>query len=398
MASVITSNDGALVLNGGSSSVPKGGYVVSTDSVYVYVKANCSRTVWKLDYRVTTLDGVSYSTPQELVEALSVFSGGGTGPGSGVQSIVAGPGISVDDSDPANPIVSSDATAPKWDDIQDKPTVIASGDTQADARSALGLGSAATQDSSDFATAAQGELAATAVQPSGLPTWTTISGKPDFVAEGANAAAARTALGLGTAATQDSGSFATSAQGALADTAVQPSDTSDVADAGKVVKYSNIGAVNTAEPQFPENAVPLWFFNAVLSSKQDALSTPSQAEAEGGSAPTPRSWSAQRDRQAIVAASRQTVPVSANKTLDLADEYTYQRVTAAATITIPTNASVELPVGAVIDFFQAGSGAITFSPESGVTVNSYEDTLVTDGKGSAATLKKVGTNEWDLII
>lgn len=265
MASVITSNDGSLVLNGGSSSVPKGGYVVSTDSVFVYVKANYARTVWKLDYKSTTLDGVSYSTPQELVEALSVFSRGGTGPSDGVRSIVAGPGISVDDTDPENPVVSSDASAPKWDDIQDKPAVIAEGDTQADARTALGLGSAATQDSGDFATAAQGALAATAVQPGGLPTWSTISGKPAFVAEGANAAAARTALGLGTAAEADASDFATSSQGELADTALQPADATDVAEAGKVVKYSNIGAVNTVEPQFPENAVNLAYLNSEVS-------------------------------------------------------------------------------------------------------------------------------------
>lgn len=54
------------------------------------------------------------------------------------------------------------------------------------------------------------------------PTWTTIEGKPDFVAEGADAAAARTALGLGTAATTDSSAYATAAQGALASSAVQP--------------------------------------------------------------------------------------------------------------------------------------------------------------------------------
>lgn len=208
MASVITSNDGSLVLNGGSSSVPKGGYVVSTDSVYVYVKANCARTVWKLDYKDTTLDGVSYSTPQELVEALSVFSRGGTGPSDGVRSIVAGPGISVDDTDPENPVVSADASAPEWDDIQGKPTVIAAGATQAAARSALGLGSSATQNSS---------------------------------------------------------AFATSAQGVRADTALQPADATDVAEAGKVVKYSNIGAVNTVEPQFPENAVNLAYLNSEVS-------------------------------------------------------------------------------------------------------------------------------------
>lgn len=182
---------------------------------------------------------------------------------------------------------------------------------------------------------------------------------------------------LGTAAFEDSASFATAAQGALAGTAVQTETDPTVPAHVKSITAGDISA---------------W------SGKQNALSNPSQAEAETGTASTARSWSAQRDRQAIVAASRLIVSVSANKTLALTDEYTYQRVTAAATFTIPTNASVAFPVGAEIDFFQAGAGAITFSPASGVTVNSYEDTLVTDGKGSAATLKKVGTNEWDLII
>lgn len=182
---------------------------------------------------------------------------------------------------------------------------------------------------------------------------------------------------LGTAAFEDSGAFATAAQGARADTAVQTEIDPTVPAHVKSISSANISTWN---------------------GKQDALSVVPQSEAEAGTATTARSWSAQRDRQAIVAASRLIVSVSANKTLALNDEYTYQRVTAAATITIPTSASVALPVGAVIDFFQAGSGAITFSPASGVTVNSYEDTLVTDGKGAAATLKKVAANEWDLII
>lgn len=52
-----------------------------------------------------------------------------------------------------------------------------------------------------FASTAQGALAATAVQPGDLPdapTWTTISGKPVVVAEGATQAAARAAIGAGT--------------------------------------------------------------------------------------------------------------------------------------------------------------------------------------------------------
>ncbi|MBB3980104.1 hypothetical protein GGQ64_005351 [Rhizobium azooxidifex] len=63
------------------------------------------------------------------------------------------------------------------------------------ARSVLELGTAATQASSAFATAAQGATADTAVQPGDL----------------------------GTAAYEDTTAFATAAQGATADTAVQPS-------------------------------------------------------------------------------------------------------------------------------------------------------------------------------
>lgn len=117
----------------------------------------------------------------------------------------------------------------KLDTIEENATVGADWDTNLINKPILGT--AASADINDFATAAQGALAETAVQPSDLPvmpTWTTISGKPAFVAEGANAADARTALGLGTAATTDSTAYATAAQGALANTAVQPATIADV--------------------------------------------------------------------------------------------------------------------------------------------------------------------------
>lgn len=81
-----------------------------------------------------------------------------------------------------------------------------------------------------------------------LPTWSTISGKPAVVAEGATQAAARTAIGagtssfsgayadlsgkptLGTAAATAATDYATAAQGSLADSATQPGD--DAADQG----------------------------------------------------------------------------------------------------------------------------------------------------------------------
>jgi hypothetical protein len=75
-----------------------------------------------------------------------------------------------------------------------------------------GLGSAATQATSSFATAAQGTNADTAFAD--RLKW-------DGGATGLVATTGRTSLGLGTAATTDSTAYATSAQGATADTAIQ---------------------------------------------------------------------------------------------------------------------------------------------------------------------------------
>jgi len=92
-------------------------------------------------------------------------------------------------------------------------------DNAATARTNLGLGTAATTDSTDYATAAQGSTADTALQAS--------SNLSDL----ANAATARTNLGLGTAATTASTDYATAAQGATADTALQASNNlSDLTD------------------------------------------------------------------------------------------------------------------------------------------------------------------------
>lgn len=136
------------------------------------------------------------------------------------------------------------------------------------------------------ATAAQGALADTAVQPGDLPatpTWTTISGKPVFVAEGANAAAARTALGLGTAATTASTAYATAAQGALANTALQSYTETDP------TVPAHVKSIQTTD-------ITSW------NAKQSALSIPTQSEVETGTATTARSITAQRIRQGAYAA------------------------------------------------------------------------------------------------
>lgn len=109
MATTIVSNTGSLVLNGGSSTVPKGGYTVSISNDKVYVK--CGTVTWNLDFNDTTLDGSSYASAKELAVALSNFSKGG-GDGQGVT----------------------------WEDVTDKPAFLAEGATAAEARNAIGAG------------------------------------------------------------------------------------------------------------------------------------------------------------------------------------------------------------------------------------------------------------------
>lgn len=122
------------------------------------------------------------------------------------------------------------------------------------ARATLGLGSAALMGAGDFASAAQGALAATALQPGALIPWADLTGVPSTfppaahnqtaatITDFAAAADARVASGLAahTAAAdphpayltsaEGAAAFATAAQGALADTAVQAGALAELTD------------------------------------------------------------------------------------------------------------------------------------------------------------------------
>ncbi|PPK97844.1 hypothetical protein, partial [Parapedobacter indicus] len=114
-------------------------------------------------------NGDAFGTAEDLqtwIESNCFSVGGGTG--EGVQSIVEGPGITVDSTDPGNPIISSNFSNPTWIEVDEKPEFMAAGDTAAQARAAIGLGSASTRPAGDFATSAQGAKADTAVQPGDL--------------------------------------------------------------------------------------------------------------------------------------------------------------------------------------------------------------------------------------
>lgn len=90
----------------------------------------------------------------------------------------------------------------------------------------------------------EGQLSAVAVSGSygdlsGTPTITAFA---ETLLDDADAAAMRTTLGLGTAATTASTDYATAAQGALADSATQPGDLASVATSGA---YSDLSGAPT---------------------------------------------------------------------------------------------------------------------------------------------------------
>lgn len=93
---------------------------------------------------------------------------------------------------------------------------------------------------------------------------------------------------------------------------------------------------------------------------------------------------------------------SADYTLALTDAGSYIRFnsTGNLAVTVPANATVAFPVDTEIMLVRAGSSVtLTVTEAGGVTVNST-GTLVFSSVGEivAGTLKKVATNEWDLIV
>jgi len=137
----------------------------------------------------------------------------------------------------------------------------------ATARTTLGLGTAATTASTDYATAAQGTKADNATQPGDNATTLNVSATDKLLGrstagagsveeitltsagrallDDADAAAQRSTLGLGTAATTAASAYATSAQGTKADSATQPGDaatTLNVSATNKILGRSSSGA------------------------------------------------------------------------------------------------------------------------------------------------------------
>lgn len=91
----------------------------------------------------------------------------------------------------------------------------------------------------------------------------------------------------------------------------------------------------------------------------------------------------------------------ATYTLALTDANSVVRftTTGAKTLTVPTNATVALPIGAMIEVYAADAGAtITIAPAGGVTIQSPFNYLAIPSGGGKGILRKVATNTWQFFM
>lgn len=83
--------------------------------------------------------------------------------------------------------------------------------------------------------------------------------------------------------------------------------------------------------------------------------------------------------------------------LDDAGKMMQMNNASATTLTVPPNSSVAFPTETEIDIINYGAGQVTLAPGAGVTIRSKSGNLSLDAQYSAATLKKLATDEWILI-
>lgn len=91
------------------------------------------------------------------------------------------------------------------------------------------------------------------------------------------------------------------------------------------------------------------------------------------------------------------ITTATSRTLALTDAWNYVRpgTTSAITLTVPTNASVAFDVGTEITVRALGN--IALAAASGVTLNAPSGGTLNMTARMTVTLKKVATNEWDVI-
>lgn len=136
-----------------------------------------------------------------------------------------------------------------------------------------------------------------------------------------------------------------------------------------------------------------------MSSKQDKITgTAGQFVVIGNNGAQPIDADSARTSMGAMKAKANIFTITESTTLGLTHTESLLRVNSsnAVTITIPLNSSVAFAIGSCITITKIGTGDVTISPSTGVTLNSKDSARTIDGQFSAVTLYKVATDEWDM--
>jgi len=187
------------------------------------------------------------------------------------------------------------------------------------------------------------------------------------------------------------------------------------ADAGKAIEMNTVGPTTLTVP--PDSSVPFPVGTVIevfqygdgrttiaagagvtLRSPQGELALSGKFCAAALRKLAANEWSVEGhlvDPQDTVGSSRQTD----NYTLGLADISTVVEMNKATanTLTVPPDSTVAFARGTMIELFQYGAGQTTIVAGAGVTIRSSGGKLKLTGQYSAASLRKIDTNEWALV-
>lgn len=168
---------------------------------------------------------------------------------------------------------------------------------------------------------------------------------------------------LGTAAAADTGDFATAAQGAKADTALQPND--NISELTNDAGYVDAAGASSAAPV------------------QDVFGRTGNVAAAYG------------DYEIADIAPTTDVLVNASQNLDNTWHNIWVRVTAAADITVPASGVWNIP-GAIIHFIKMTPGTVQFVEDTGVTIRSVGGLEILRENG-VVTLKNLAADTWIVV-
>lgn len=186
-------------------------------------------------------------------------------------------------------------------------------------------------------------------------------------------------------------------QSLVMSTAVYDQDNSGIVDDAEALGGHAPAYYATAAGLTAEESARIAADSAEVTARDNAIATAVSAVTSKKGAANGYATLDANTKVTATEASARIVTIAASvssKTLALTDAGTFQQIGGACTITIPANSSVAFPVGTEIEFCRYGSGAVSFTGATGVTLRSAGSAKTISLRYGTACIKKLDTDTW----